>query len=215
MENTVGTPLSAIYDCFFTKITDDMYMQLTREDTEKLLRDLFLSAIHMFQFPRFNLYDFNLDRGIYNLTLTYEQMNIIATYMVVEWIGQQLATIENIRMKYSGADFKFTSQANHISKLQALKADYERMGFHLQRLYKRRIPDFYGVPRSTMDMIMRPIRRVPPPCGPQRPLPPEPPPKDECCCKPQQPIKPEPDKCDCDCKPIWQTIGETMNQQEG
>jgi hypothetical protein len=36
-------------------------------------------------------------------------MNILATYMVVEWLGQQLASVENIRMKYSGSDFKFTS----------------------------------------------------------------------------------------------------------
>jgi len=41
--------------------------------------------------------------------------------MVVEWISQQLASIENTRMKYSGSDFKFTSQANHIQKLQKLK----------------------------------------------------------------------------------------------
>jgi hypothetical protein len=44
-------------------------------------------------------------------------------------------------MKYSGTDFKFTSQANHMQKLLQLKKDYEREGFHLQRLYKRRIPD--------------------------------------------------------------------------
>ena len=54
--------------------------------------------------------------------------------MIVEWMGQQLATVELIRMKYSGSDFKFTSQANHMHKLK----DYERKGFHLQRLYKRK-----------------------------------------------------------------------------
>ena len=30
--------------------------------------------------------------------------------------GQQLASVENTRMKYSGSDFKFTSQANHMAK---------------------------------------------------------------------------------------------------
>jgi len=44
--------------------------------------------------------------------------------MVAEWIGQQLASVENVRMKYSGADFKFTSQANHIQKLTQLKKEY-------------------------------------------------------------------------------------------
>ena len=44
--------------------------------------------------------------------------------MVVEWIGQQLASVENVRMKYSGPDFKFTSQANHIHKLIQLEKEY-------------------------------------------------------------------------------------------
>ena len=73
--------------------------------------------------------------------------------MIVEWISQQLASIENTRMKYSGSDFKFTSQANHMQKLLQLKKDYEREGFHLQRLYKRRAPDKNGVMRSTLGLL--------------------------------------------------------------
>ena len=44
--------------------------------------------------------------------------------MVIGWLGQQLDTTENTRMKYSGSDFKFTSQANHMQKLLQLKKDY-------------------------------------------------------------------------------------------
>ena len=93
----------------------------------------------------------------YNIRLTAEEQNIIATYMIVEWLSQQLASIENTRMKYSGSDFKFTSQANHMAKLQSMKKDYERMGFHLQRLYKRRKADANGVMRSTFGSIMEPV----------------------------------------------------------
>ena len=74
--------------------------------------------------------------------------------MVVEWLNQQLASVENARMKYSGSDYKFTSQANHMQKLLQLKKDYEREGFHLQRLYKRRAKDANGVYRSTLGKIM-------------------------------------------------------------
>ena len=41
-------------------------------------------------------------------------------------------------MKYSGSDFKFTSQANHLQKLLALKTENHRENIHAQRLYKRR-----------------------------------------------------------------------------
>lgn len=43
-----------------------------------------------------------------------------------------------MRQKYSGSDFKFTSQASHMKQLKELKQQYIDKGFHLQRLYRRR-----------------------------------------------------------------------------
>ena len=179
MSNVTSTPFSYIYDSFLSKITDDMYMELTELDTYQLLEELLLSAIQKFEFPRVDLTEYELvsitdevkytgaesgqeevtailyEGGSFTSTLTAEEINILATYMVVEWLGQQLASIENTRMKYSGSDFKFTSQANHMQKLLQLKKDYEREGFHLQRLYKRRQKDSEtNVYKSTFGSIM-------------------------------------------------------------
>ena len=151
------TSFSVVYDLFFSKITDDMYMELTKEDTMRMVEDLLNSAVHSFEFPRKSLERVPAledEEGYFISDLTEEECNILATYMVEEWIGQQLASVENTRMKYSGSDFKFTSQANHMAKLQSLKKEYERKGFHLQRLYKRRKVDSKGVYRSTMHTIM-------------------------------------------------------------
>jgi hypothetical protein len=41
-----------------------------------------------------------------------------------------------------------------MSKLKELRKEYERVGFHLQRLYKRRKADVNGVMRSTLGSIM-------------------------------------------------------------
>ena len=90
----------------------------------------------------------------FNSDLTTEEVNILATYMIVEWLGQQLASVENTRLKYSGSDFKFTSQANHMAKILALKTDYEREGFHLQRLYKRREINSDGLIKNRMDVFL-------------------------------------------------------------
>lgn len=54
--------------------------------------------------------------------------------------------------------FKFTSQANHMQKLLQLKKDYEREGFHLQRLYKRRKKDENGIMRSTFGQLREPMQ---------------------------------------------------------
>lgn len=178
MQENTNTPFSYIYDSFLSKLTDDMYMELDELQTHRMLEELLLSAIQKFEFPRFDITDYETSYledveeysgeesdgmdaiayiyggGHFNNVLTQEEINIIATYMVVDWLGQQLASVENTRMKYSGSDFKFTSQANHMAKILTLKQDYEREGFHLQRLYKRRKRDDKGIMRSTFDSIM-------------------------------------------------------------
>ena len=80
------TPLTSIYDIFLDSITDDMYMEITKEETHNMLFSLLQNATHWFEFPRFNLYDFDAEK--YNSDLTLEEMKILATYMIVEWFGQ-------------------------------------------------------------------------------------------------------------------------------
>ena len=148
------TLFTDIYSSFFSKITDDMYMELTKAQTEADAKDLFINALPHFEFPRVYIYNFDEEIEEYNIELSIEEINIIATYMVVEWIGRQLANIDLTRMQYSGSDFKFTSQANHLAKLTELKKVYTQKGFHLQRLYKRRKKDDKGIMRSTFGDIM-------------------------------------------------------------
>ena len=148
------TLFTDIYSSFFSKITDDMYMELTKTQTEADAKDLLINALPHFEFPRVDIYNFDEEIEEYNIELSTEEINIIATYMVVEWIGRQLANIDLTRMQYSGSDFKFTSQANHLAKLTELKKVYTQKGFHLQRLYKRRKKDEKGIMRSTFGDIM-------------------------------------------------------------
>ena len=184
MNAITTTPFSIVYDSFLSKITDEMYMELTELDTFEMLEELLMTAIHKFEFPRVNLNDYELqgfddqdvyngvdsdnievpvfiyNEGFFNNVLTAEEINILSTYMIVEWLGQQLASIENTRMKYSGTDFKFTSQANHMQKLLVIKKDYEREGFHLQRLYKRRLANEDGIYKSTLGDVMNTPNKI-------------------------------------------------------
>ena len=198
------TRFQEIYNVFLSKITEDMYLQLTEQETKDLLEELLISAIPKFEFPRKCLdYEYrivleNMPDGVkyypawrdipadvpqeeddivfegmtFISVLDIQEINILATYMIVEWLGQQLASCENVRMKYSGSDFKFTSQANHMQKLLQMKKDYDRQGFHLQRLYKRRRKDINGVYRSTLQQIMEPLEQyqaLPAPAADQEP----------------------------------------------
>lgn len=171
----MSTPFVDVYNRFLGKITDDMYVELTPQDTIRDLRNMLIDAIPGFEFPRHNLYDYVIQAEIkdedkvlttdfilgmlwdempedslnatprvvvekseFAAELTSEEINILAILMMTTWVQRQVTSIENTRMKYSGTDFKLTSQANHLSKLQSLLNECHRQSHHMQRLYKRR-----------------------------------------------------------------------------
>ena len=172
---STGTRFSVIYNRFLEKITDDMYMELTPEDTIRDLQNLLIDAIPGFEFPRVCLDDYYIhteiineadalpgdfilavlwgelpedgemkapnvlvERSSFAATLSSEEINILALLMKQGWVQRQVTSIENTRMKYSGSDFKMTSQANHLQKLLSLLEESRRDSFHMQRVYKRR-----------------------------------------------------------------------------
>lgn len=155
------TPFSEIFDRFLGKITDDMYFEndgvaeWTKQNTIDDLLNIFNDSIVGFEFPRFPLYDFDIAKQTYNCHLTSEEINIIAILMYNTWLQRQVASIENTRMKYSGSEYKFSSQANHLDKLMKLKQEAERQSIHMQRLYKRRkLIDGKGSTKSNWSTLM-------------------------------------------------------------
>lgn len=149
------TTFQEIYDRFLGKLTDDMYIELTPQDTIEDLKNILMDAIPGFEFPRFPLYDFDEDLEEFNTHLTSEEINIFALLMLNAWLQRQITSIEHTRMKYSGSDFKMTSQANHLAKLIELKKETERQAHHMQRLYKRRkLIDDKGSIKSNWSSVM-------------------------------------------------------------
>ena len=174
----MGTLFASVYNRFLGKITDDMYMELTPKDTVKDLQNLLVDAIPGFEFPRkkldyiilerpttkdtSNIHGFIIedenengyeDASYFEVDLNSEEINILAILMMNNWLQRQITSIENIRMKYSGTDFKMTSQANHLSKLLALSAETQRQSLHMQRLYKRRRTDKEGYIKSNWSVF--------------------------------------------------------------
>ena len=174
----IPTSFITVYDSFLARVTDDMYMEMTEIETIEALQDILINAIPRFEFPRVDLFDYEEgywgDLGTYqgiesdnkevpaigwvggafSYMLTKEEINILALCMVIEWLGQQLDTTDNTKEKYSGSDFKFTSQANHMAKLKVLIDAQNKDSVHLQRIYKRRQITDDGSVQSTMGNII-------------------------------------------------------------
>ena len=161
-----STQFSTVYNRFLGQVTDDMYLELTPEDTVKDLQNLLINAIPGFEFPRKDLTNYTIqvielnedelidddfvigtvwgeiegtsqipkvivDKSCFNVELTSEEVNILALLMKQGWVQRQVTSIENTRMKYSGSDFKMTSQANHLAKLLSLLEESRRDSFHM------------------------------------------------------------------------------------
>lgn len=56
----MGTKFATIYDRFLGNITDDMYIELTPQDTVRDLQTMLISAIPSFEYPRVNLDDYEI-----------------------------------------------------------------------------------------------------------------------------------------------------------
>ena len=97
--------------------------------------------------------DVIVERSSFSANLSQEEINILALLMKQAWVQRQVASIENTRMKYTGSDFKMTSQANHLAKLLNLLEEAQRESFHMQRLYKRRKTGKDGSYKSTWSMF--------------------------------------------------------------
>ena len=153
------TTFQEMYDFFLSGITDDMFMEMTKEDTEAMLQEILVAAVPRFEFPRWgHPFDLDLENKVFTTTLTIEEKIIIRYFMISEWLSFQLANVDLVRQKYSSSDFSFTSQASHMKQLTNLKQEYERQAFHMQRLYCRRRPDKNGIMRSTFADIMEPAK---------------------------------------------------------
>lgn len=161
------TPFQKIYDCFLSKITDDMYIELTPSDTRRDCQNLLKNNLSKFEFPRFPIFDYvildvvenwndetkqstYIDESFFSSSLTDEEINILAVIMMEAWLSRQIASIEYTRMKY----FKMSSQANHLAKLIDLREEFRKEDMHLQRLYKRRKVSADGQVSSNWASIM-------------------------------------------------------------
>lgn len=176
------TKFAVVYNNFLDNyVTDDLYVELTPADTRKDLYNLLTKAIPGFEFPRKKLDAYHqiekiipieekteedfvifeepsdhfclVDGSYFESDLSKEEINILSILMCIGWLQRQITSIENTRLKYSGSDFKFTSQANHLAKLITLQTNLERQSLHLQRLYRRRTRTKKGKIKSNWGVL--------------------------------------------------------------
>ena len=121
-----------VYDAFLPKMLEDEWLNWTDDEREEDWRALLDAAIPYFKFPRVSL-DIE-DNMFVDENVSNEEIQILATYMKVEWLNRTILTWENVKPLYVERDF---SQANLIDKLKQLLEREEYKALKLERIYYR------------------------------------------------------------------------------
>jgi hypothetical protein len=121
-----------VYDAFLPKMLEDEWLNWTDEEREEDWRALLDAAIPYFKFPRVSL-EIDGDNFI-DENVSMDEIQILATYMKVEWLNRTILTWENVKPLYVERDF---SQANLIDKLKQLLEREEYKALKLERIYYR------------------------------------------------------------------------------
>jgi hypothetical protein len=90
----------------------DYVIQTEVKDEDKVLSTDFILGMLWDEMPEDSLNAAPrvvVERSEFAAELTSEEINILAILMMQAWVQRQVTSIENIRMKYSGSDFKLTS----------------------------------------------------------------------------------------------------------
>lgn len=113
------TSVVDVYDAFLSKVLDDEWVNWTWEEVQEDLNKLLDCAITWFKFPK---HDLTIQQGYFVEDLDAQEIQILASYMKVEWLNRCILTWENIKPLYEERDF---SQANLLDKLNSTLV-YER-----------------------------------------------------------------------------------------
>ena len=137
----MGTELQVVYDAFLAKMLEDEWTGWSQEELAEELEEILKGALPYFKFPKQSL---AYKDGYFDSNLNNHEIQILATYMKVEWLNRTILTWENVKPLYVEKDF---SQANLIDKFRALLEREEKKAHRLEGIYYRSIdgkPFDYG-----------------------------------------------------------------------
>lgn len=129
------TSLTTIYKTFLGKIEEDEWGDWAEDDVKEDLRVLLDAALPYFKFPKVSL-DIDEDAEAFTEDLSNREIQIIATYMKIEWLNRTILTWETIKNFYDERDF---SPGNLLDKLNTTFEREKKNAVAFENLYYRSI----------------------------------------------------------------------------
>jgi hypothetical protein len=117
----MSTSFDTVFQRFLNKVTDSDLASLLPDTIDSIMISFLQSAIVRFRKCKQNLEDYDLVLMQFNIDLSLTEIEILANWMRLEWLDQQVNRIELLRQSLSSKDYAMYSQANHLSSLISLR----------------------------------------------------------------------------------------------
>jgi hypothetical protein len=128
------TPYGEIYKAFLAEVQDDLYVSDGSPEREETivadLTALLNKAVVRFSYPRVDLRKKDDELQEFEEELTLEEIEILATGMVVAWANREVYNIDVVRQTMTTKDFNAYSKAPHLNALV-------RVGQQAEKRFKR------------------------------------------------------------------------------
>lgn len=144
----MGTPYATVFDAFFSKVQDSLFLSMDKGEREIELTYLLNQAIPLFLYPKVDLDDRDDALEQFNVTLSSAEIQILSEIMKLRWLEQKINDENLLSQQFSDHDYRLTSQAAHLRGLLTLKRETQSLVRQMQHNYvkvKDRSPDFSGL----------------------------------------------------------------------
>lgn len=123
-----------LHAAFLSKMAEDEWLEWEEEDMNADIEQIMHAGIAYFKFPRCSL---EIEDGVFvDSRISDSEIQVIATFMKVEWLERSILTWSNIGAIYHERDF---SPGNLIDKLNTLKESTFRKAQVLESIYYRSV----------------------------------------------------------------------------
>lgn len=142
----MATSFDEIYKKFLFKVKAYELQMLLPEQKEEILQIYLEASITQFyRRCKVNLEDIDLELLQFNETLSLEEKNILAEYMVVEWLRPQLLSDELLESRLNTKDFTEYSTSKLIEQIRAVYDTSQRKARQLLVNYTYNCMDIEGL----------------------------------------------------------------------
>ena len=131
-----NTKYQVLYDSVLAKIKDYDLLEMTEEEANGVLFDYIRPSIVRFQSCKKNLSCRKDDVQEFDFTLTDQEIEILASFMVVEYLDANYIRVPSaLKQILSSRDFNTFSPANLLAKTKEMRERYYEEAKQLMRDY--------------------------------------------------------------------------------